>query len=193
MKVYTKTGDKGETSLFSGKRTSKNSLTIKALGDIDTCNAALGVAISLISEPLKNQKLKETTEQLNKIQHSLFSIGAAVATPIDNASEKKKQQTTFDERKTLELENWIDKMEESLPPLTNFILPGGHLVTAQLHLARSFARQAERAIIPLFEANSISNSVLHYLNRLSDYFFVVSRYVTLQTGSKEVLWKKDFS
>ena len=170
MKIYTKTGDKGDTSLFNGERVSKNDPLIEALGTIDECNSSIGIALAKWpAEP----KLSSTKKQLESIQHTLFDLGAVIAS-------KDKNSNPLDP--TL-LENWIDEIEESVPPLTAFILPGGHEVAAQLHLARTICRRAERVsaqirIVP----------ALIYLNRLSDYLFMVARLVNISTETKEIQW-----
>lgn len=186
MKIYTRTGDKGTTSLYTGERVHKNDPFINALGAVDEGNSAIGTAISFL--PI-SQLTEITKNELETIQHALFDIGAALATPRTHASEKKIEKTRFDKEESAQLENWIDKMELELPPLHNFILPGGHPSGAALHLARSLIRRAERTIVPLFEQGDVSEAVLIYLNRLSDYLFVASRYINHQLGVPETIWK----
>lgn len=186
MKIYTKTGDKGETSLFTGERIPKNHPFLEALGAVDECNSALGAALS----HLPALQSATTREQLESIQHALFDLGAALATPRTSASARKLDLTRFDENATRRLEEWMDAMEETLPPLRTFILPGGHPAGALLHLARSICRRAERAVIPLHQQADVVDGVVIYLNRLSDYLFVVSRFVNHQLGQPETLWVK---
>lgn len=188
MKIYTKTGDKGITSLFTGDRVNKHHPLIEALGAVDECNSAIGAAVSLLPS---TAEIKTTRIQLETIQHALFDIGAALATPRTKASEKKIEKTRFDSEETALLEKWIDQMDESLPVLRTFILPGGHPSGAMLHLARGLVRRAERIIIPLFEQGDVTNAVLIYLNRLSDYLFVASRYVNNNIGVPETPWEQN--
>lgn len=186
MKIYTKTGDKGETSLFTGKRVLKNNQFIEALGGVDECNSTIGIAISLLQE---NPLLDKTREELETIQHTLFDVGAAIATPRTEAADSKLKKTRFDAEDVLILESWIDKMEVELPKLHAFILPGGHPCGATLHLARSICRRAERTIVPLNQQDDVSDNVVIYLNRLSDYLFVASRYVNFKLQLPETTWE----
>ena len=185
MKLYTKTGDKGETSLFTGQRVPKNDLFVEALGSVDECNSSLGAAIAFFKE---TKEMKEIKDQLEIIQHALFDVGAAIATPRTTASSKKLEKTRFDSQEIEILEKWIDKMEEELPPLQAFILPGGHPSGALLHVSRSICRRAERRVLPLYIKGDVTESVIIYLNRLSDYLFSVSRYVNFLNQSRETEW-----
>lgn len=185
-KIYTRTGDKGETSLFTGERVSKSNPSMEALGTVDECNSAIGLAVSLLPD---NKKFHKTREQLILIQHTLFDLGAALATPRTKASNSKIEKTRFDDEGTLLLEQWMDEIEEELPPLKTFILPGGHAAGATLHLARSICRRAERLIIPLYEKSDVSNHVLMYINRLSDYLFMASRYINHVNKTLETPWE----
>jgi cob(I)alamin adenosyltransferase len=185
VKIYTKTGDSGETSLFSGQRVPKNDPFIEALGSVDECNSAIGIAHSFIgSEPA----LKHTKDQLEVIQHTLFDLGASLATPRTRSSDNKLERTRFDDEGTELLEKWMDEMEHALPELHTFILPGGHAAGAFLHLARSICRRAERNVMPLSKKADVSKNVFVYLNRLSDYLFVASRYVNHLYKQPEVQW-----
>lgn len=186
VKIYTKTGDKGTTSLFTGQRVPKNDPFIEALGSIDECNSAIGAAVSHLP---KNSVFTPVSEQLEIIQHALFDLGAAVATPRSRAANSKIEKTRFDNEETKLLEKWIDHMESKLPELKTFILPGGHSSGALLHLARSICRRAERSSTPLREHSDVSDDVMIYLNRLGDYLFVVSRYVNYLTETPETLWQ----
>lgn len=186
MKIYTRTGDQGKTSLFTGQRISKNNHFIDALGSVDEANSAIGIAVAFLP---KNSSLKKTKEQLEIIQHALFDVGAAIATPRTQATEKKLEKTRFDEEAITLLEQWIDEMDAQLPSLHAFILPGGHPAGANLHLSRSIIRRAERATIPLYESGDLAQDVLVYLNRLSDYLFVVSRFVNHALEIPEMEWK----
>lgn len=185
--IYTKTGDAGETSLFTGKRVSKSDAFIAALGAIDECNSAIGVSLSSLP---KDPKFNELRDQLIIIQHALFDVGAAVATPRTQAIESKLQKTRFDNEATKALESWIDVYAKELPPLHAFILPGGHPAGAALHLARTICRRAERHAVPLYQNADITEDVLVYLNRLSDYLFMAARQINHLAGSPETLWEQ---
>lgn len=185
MKIYTKTGDKGETSLFTGQRVPKNDPFIEALGSVDECNSAVGMAVSFLPT---SKDMHPVREQLEIIQHALFDVGAALATPRSRAADGKLQKTRFDQEEIKMLETWIDEMDTKLPALRAFILPGGHPCGAFLHLARSICRRAERRVLPLHRNGDVDDNVVIYLNRLSDYLFCVSRYVNLLTHSPETQW-----
>lgn len=185
MKIYTKTGDKGETSLFTGQRVPKTDPFIEALGTVDECNSAIGTALSFLPQ---NPEMDDTRQQLETIQHALFDVGAALATPRTRANTSKLEKTRFDHQEIEQLEKWIDKMEAELPPLKAFILPGGHSAGAALHLARSICRRSERRVLPLYRDEDVSDTVLIYLNRLSDYLFSVSRYVNFLMKCPETKW-----
>jgi len=187
MKIYTKTGDKGKTSLFTGERVSKHDPFIEAIGSVDECNSALGAAIALM--PV-TKDMAPIREQLIIIQHALFDVGAALATPRTCASEKKLEKTRFDHEEVERLEHWIDEMTDQLPPLRAFILPGGHSAGAMLHLARSICRRAERRILPIYEKGDVSDNVVQYINRLSDYLFCLSRYVNFLNKLPETQWQQ---
>ncbi len=186
MKIYTKTGDKGETSLFTGQRVPKNNPTIEALGTVDECNSAIGAAIAFI--PSEGQ-YKNIHNQLTIIQHALFDLGAALATPRSKANSVKIDKTRFDQEEIELIEKWIDEMSNELPELRTFILPGGHPGGALLHLARSVCRRAERVVVPLSNHADVSEKVIRYLNRLSDYLFMCSRMVNHLAASPETKWK----
>jgi cob(I)alamin adenosyltransferase len=184
MKIYTKTGDKGQTSLYTGQRVLKNDPLIEAIGIIDECNSAIGAALSFIPSDLEKVK-----SQLQNIQHALFDIGAAVATPLTRAGSAKIKKTRFDPEAVEQIEHWIDELESHLPTLRQFILPGGHPAGAMLHLSRTICRTAERFLVPLLLSGEISEHVVCYLNRLSDYLFVASRYTNHKLGSPEIFWE----
>ena len=185
MKIYTRTGDKGETSLFTGQRVPKSDPFIEALGAVDECNSTLGVAIAFLPQ---HGKMEPIREQLLTIQHALFDVGAALATPRTKAIATKLEKTRFDDEEIALLEKWIDAMEEQLPKLHAFILPGGQHAGAFLHQARSICRRAERRVLPLNKMADVSDNVLIYLNRLSDYLFSVSRYVNFLNHTPETTW-----
>jgi len=176
MKIYTKTGDAGETGLFGGGRVPKDDPRVRAYGDVDELNAALGFAAAL--EPAD---FELTTVQ--SIQRDLFSIGAELATPNP---AKLRAVVTADQVSALE--QAIDKHEATLPPLKNFILPGGTPKAAAFHLARTTCRRAERAVVTLSREQRINSVIIHYLNRLSDLLFVLARAVNKQAGGSDIAW-----
>lgn len=178
MKIYTKTGDIGETSLFGGKRVSKSNLRIEAYGTVDELNAQIGLLISQIS-------LNEVKKQLIEIQDRLFTLGSSLAADPEN---DKLITPDILESDIEFLEKSIDKMEEELPPLQHFILPGGHVAVAQAHVVRTVCRRAERRCVELNQLQSIDPLIIKYLNRLSDYFFVTSRYIGMVLKVDEVKW-----
>ncbi len=167
MKIYTKTGDKGKTSLFGGTRVSKSAVRLHAYGTLDELNAVLGSAIadSTLSGHAKTQLLW--------IQSLLFQIGADLATPL----ESKANIVRMDASHATLLETWIDEMEKNLSPLTSFILPGGSAAGAKLHEARTVCRRAERWIVELMKSEPVTDAVIVIVNRLSDYLFVAARFV----------------
>ena len=180
MKIYTKTGDKGTTSLFGGKRVEKDDLRIETYGTVDELNALIGSAISEIKD-------SELIEVLQNIQLDLFTLGSDLATPEDN-------NITFtvpriEESFAKKLEESIDEFTDRLPPLKNFILPGGSKGSSLLHLARTVCRRAERAVVKLERKEKIGENILVYLNRLSDLLFVLARYANLVTNTPDVEWK----
>ena len=175
-KIYTRTGDKGSAGLVDGSRVSKSSLRMTAIGEVDEANAAIGVAIAALEEgPI--------SDQLREIQNDLFDLGADAATPgeIEGALRIVGSQV---ER----LERDIDLMNIRLAPLESFILPGGSMGVATLHLARAIVRRAERAVVALNEVEPVNPQLLAYLNRLSDHLFVTARHVAAHEGG-DVLWE----
>ena len=174
MKIYTKTGDAGETSLYGGSRVPKSHLRIEAIGAVDELNAYLGVL---------------DMGELTRIQNELFTLGADLATPADTNSKLKILR--IDAACVALLEKEIDAWTEKLPQLTNFILPGGSKVAAQLHLARAICRRAERSVVRLAEIDAkLNKNILKYLNRLSDWLFVLARKVNADAGVAENIWKQ---
>ncbi len=182
MKIYTKTGDKGETGLFGGERVSKNSFRIDAYGTIDELNAFIGLVIIEVSD-------KSVKDLLQKIQNWLFSIGADLATP-DNERTKKLNVFRTTEEYYLYIENEIDKYESKLDELKNFILPGGTKGAALLHICRTITRRAERMVVALNSTVKIGNNIIIFLNRLSDLFFVLARFDNAVTGTPDIEWKQ---
>lgn len=186
MKIYTKTGDKGQTSLFGGTRVSKYHNRIKAYGTIDELNSFIGL--------IRDQKIdKKSTKTLIKIQNDLFTLGAMLATP-KNKEKLKSGKNRLDIPKVEEkdikfLEQEIDKMNKELPIMKNFILPGGHTTVSYCHIARCVCRRAERIVVSITETEQINPDTLTYLNRLSDYLFVLARKLTKDNQANEIPWK----
>jgi cob(I)alamin adenosyltransferase len=180
MKIYTKTGDTGKTGLFKGTRVPKHDLRVEAYGNVDECNAILGVCLNHVQS-------NEIKQILSKIQNDLFEVGADLATPpqIDQDT-----QWRIDEQMTLYLETNIDHFESNLPALVNFILPGGSSGGAHLHYARTVCRRAERSVTRLAEQQPINPETIRYLNRLSDLLFVLARAENQNANSTETIWKK---
>ncbi|MEH7548873.1 cob(I)yrinic acid a,c-diamide adenosyltransferase [Neobacillus vireti] len=177
MKIYTKTGDKGTTSLIYGQRVAKNDLRVEAYGTCDETNSMIGLALSYLKN--ENFQGKEIIENVyHKIQTNLFHVGAELATPTGKEVKWKLAPSDIEL-----LEKQIDEWDTTLPGLTNFILPGGHPAGASLHVARTIVRRAERCAVSLGE--EVNPLVLAYLNRLSDLLFVTARYVNYQLGQNE--------
>lgn len=179
MKIYTKTGDKGETSLFGGERVSKDDLRIEAYGTVDELNTVIGAARAFNDN-------KQIDTILAEIQNRLFVLGADLATPFTAANASVPRISAED---TALLERKIDEIEKDLPPLKSFVLPGGSKAGALLHNARTVCRRAERRVVPLREKNEVSQESAVYLNRLSDFLFVLARYVNKMSKVPETLWK----
>jgi cob(I)alamin adenosyltransferase len=177
MKIYTKTGDKGETGLYGGERVAKDSLRVSAYGTVDEANSAIGMARAHLQD-------EEMDKDLAHLQNALFDVGADLATP--NESKYRKNVSPIDEQDVRYLEGLIDHYDNT--PLTNFILPGGHPSSAALHLARTVARRAEREVIALKREEQINEHVAVFLNRLSDLLFVLARAVNARAGISEVKW-----
>ena len=180
MKIYTKTGDAGTTALFGGRRVSKTDAHVEAYGTIDELSAHLAVLrCSAISE---NHKL-----YVQKIQNTLFIIGSILA---DGEKKRSAYIPIFDAENIIDLEKVIDDLEKDLTPLKNFILAGSDMANAQCHVCRTVCRRAERLVVFLIDNKLVEEeNVLKYLNRLSDYLFVLARHITYQNGSEETIWK----
>ena len=177
MKIYTKTGDDGTTGLQGNSRVSKSHPRIIAYGTIDEANAVLGIVLSYELD-------KDIMVLLDLIQNELFIVGADLSNP--NMEDQKNRVTTY---MINNLEKNIDKYEEELSPLTNFILPGGNIIASQLHHVRTIIRRAETCVIQLSEQEKINNDCVKYLNRLSDLFFVLGRVLNKRNGQKDRIWK----
>lgn len=179
MKIYTKTGDKGETSLFGGKRVPKNHSRINAYGTSDELLSWIGL--------IRDQKINEHhSKTLIEVQDRLFTLGAELAADPDKPKLKKPDLYESD-IEFLELE--MDKMNENLPEMTHFILPGGDTTTSYCHIARTVCRRCERLVIELSQEEEINNLIIRYLNRLSDYLFVLSRAIARENNAEEIPWK----
>lgn len=182
MKIYTKTGDKGETGLFGGKRVQKSSIRITAYGTIDELNAALGLALCYI----QNEKVKTIVQ---KLQHQLFVVGADLATPLEIESKNISiPRVSAEEIKVAETA--IDSFEKELEPLQYFILPGGSKAAAQLHVARTICRRAEREVVLLAQQEEINQNIVIFTNRISDLLFVLSRIENKTSGIPDQKWEK---
>ena len=174
-KIYTKGGDKGQTSLGDGHRVNKNEYRIKAYGEIDEANSAIGIAYIYSSYELRLI--------LRKIQHHLFDIGADLCKPYKEENSKRFEKPVFF------LESELDKLNEKLDELSSFILPGGTNASAYLHLSRTIVRRAERSILDLLEKEEVNPTLLEYINRLSDFLFVAARFENREVG--DILWTPD--
>lgn len=174
-KIYTRTGDDGQTGLADGRRVAKDSPRITAIGDTDELNSAIGLLRA------QNGDIESVDRMLESIQHRLFDIGGELAMPGHDLCHE-----SWVER----LEHWLDELNAELPPLEEFILPGGNLAAAQAHTARATCRRAERSMLRLSASESVNSASLKYLNRLSDLLFVMARVLARREGGEEVTWKK---
>lgn len=185
MKIYTKTGDLGTTALFGGTRVPKHHIRIESYGTVDELNSYIGL--------IRDQEINPSYQNvLTEIQDRLFTVGAILATPPEKETLKNGQPrlsiSLISEEDCLFLENEIDEMEKSLPPMTHFVLPGGHTTVSYCHITRCVCRRAERLATHLNEIEPIDGHVLKYLNRLSDYLFVLARKLTFDLKAKEIKW-----
>jgi len=179
FRIYTKTGDKGETALFGGKRVPKSHLRVDAYGTVNELNSFLGLLRDAVADP-------DIRSSLENVQHRLFTVGSHLA------SDPDKQLSTPDllPADIAMLENEMDEMDASLPPLRNFILPGGHSTVSLCHVCRTVCRRAERLAVALHQSGDpVEDIVLQYLNRLSDWFFVLARKLAQDLKAEEVIWK----
>ena len=181
MKIYTKTGDGGETGLVGGTRVPKTDARLDAYGTVDELNSFVGL---LLTYPMNN----ENRDFLQNIQHRLFTLGAYLATDQSKTTLHAASVLKSEEISAIEVE--IDRLNEVLPPLQAFILPGGVGAAAVCHVCRSVARRAERNICQLLNVYPIDNLVLIYINRLSDYFFSLARFINMENKEKEICWKQ---
>lgn len=185
MKIYTKTGDKGTTALFGGTRVPKHHLRIEAYGTVDELNSHIGL---IASQDIDNSIIVT----LQTIQTELFTLGSMLATPpnkeVLKSGKERLNIPKVDEESVLFLENEIDNMNLELPQMTNFILPGGHQTVSFCHISRCVCRRAERLATQLNSEEAINSDILMYLNRLSDYLFVLARKLTKDLSAKEIPW-----
>lgn len=180
MKIYTKRGDDGTTGLLGGMRVPKHHARIEAYGNVDELNSYLGVLRDLLEG-------SNHTAVLLEIQDRLFTIGSHLA--LEPGYEGRMQLPSITEEDVAFLEKEMDRMDASLPEMKNFVLPGGHIAVSHCHVARCICRRAERSVTFLTEQNPVPGVILHYLNRLSDYLFVLSRMVSQEKGAVETAWK----
>ena len=188
-KVYTKVGDKGSTHLVGGREVSKGETRIEAYGHVDELNAVIGLARTFNAENRENSDAKKRIDDMLKtVQNDLFRVGADLATLPADRWEGMERPTESD---TAQLESWIDSLNGDLPPLKEFILPGGGYVGAHLHQARTVCRRAERQVVRLGASeNDLTSEILPYLNRLSDFLFVLGRWAAQAHNEQEYLWER---
>ncbi|MDR6300491.1 cob(I)yrinic acid a,c-diamide adenosyltransferase [Mesonia maritima] len=190
MKIYTKTGDKGTTALFGGTRVPKSHIRIESYGTVDELNANIGL--------VRDQEIDQHTKSiLKQIQENLFTLGAELATDPAKAKLKNgKERLNISKINTShleQLENEIDEMNKNLPEMTHFILPGGHTTVSYCHIARCVCRRAERLTSALYDIEAFDEHILKYLNRLSDYLFVLARKLTKDLNAEEIKWMPEKS
>ena len=188
IRIYTKTGDKGTSSLYNLERRPKDDAIFEALGDTDELSASIGIAREYCTECDNGLNAK-----LVEIQSRLIDIGSAIATPMssEKSNESKRQRVAFDEHNALDLESWIDELDATLPALRNFILPSGGHSSSHLHLARAICRRCERRIVALRRNGDVSDAVSIYMNRLSDFLFVAARFAAQHEQKQEIVYQKE--
>ena len=189
-KIYTRTGDKGKTSLFDGKRVLKSDKKVETYGTIDELNSAIGIAIAEISNfqfPISKKRKKKglslITDELEEIQNDILEIGSSLAVSTTLPADQLKNRPA-------EFEKLIDKLTRQLPVLTQFILPGGGKGGSLLHVARTIAHRAERRVVGLSKTENVDEIIIIYLNRLSDLLFTMARFVNYKEKNKEKIWRK---
>jgi cob(I)alamin adenosyltransferase len=181
FKIYTKTGDKGKTSLIGGTKVPKNDIRIETYGTVDELNSWIG----LVNDQLGDEEFRE---ELKEVQDRLFTIGSSLAT--DAGRETKMQLPDLHESDIQFLEKKIDAMTAALPPMKSFILPGGHVVVSSIHISRCVCRRAERLAVNMQQHDLfVDEKIIQYLNRLSDYLFTLARYAGQKLGAQEIPWK----
>lgn len=191
MKIYTRGGDRGNTGLFGGRRVPKTDPRVRAYGSVDETNAVLGLALALEErEAPDGADPVVDRERLRRVQEDLFSLGARLAADDPDRARRKGAIPELGADRVAALEAWIDELDEELPALDAFILPGGGPVGAQLHVARTVCRRAERAVVSLMEKDpELGETVLPYLNRLSDLLFTLARAANQRQGAAERAWR----
>lgn len=182
MKIYTRKGDKGETSLFGGARVGKDHMRVEAYGTVDELNSALGLALAMMPPALGDWR-----DRLIATQSDCFTLGAILATP-KTGDAKPDHIPDLSDSRVAAIEKWIDELDEELEPLQSFVLPGGIGPSAALQLARSVCRRAERRVVTLTELEDIDPIVIQYLNRLSDFLFTLARAANARMGVRDVEW-----
>ncbi len=187
MGLYTRTGDGGETGLLHGVRVRKDDPRVRAYGTVDELNAHLGLAASMAKSG--DGRFETIRDRVCRVQNTLFSIGAELATPVTSGNAMPESSITPDQ--ITELEHWIDEAEAVNGPIRDFILPGGHLVAAQLHVCRTVCRRAERRIVSLRDSGPVNSRVVAYVNRLADLLFAWARLANHLAGEPDVKWRKD--
>lgn len=183
MKIYTRTGDRGETALFGGGRVRKDHDRVEAYGTVDEVNATIGWAISAVADAT-------IRERLESLQHDLFVLGSDLATPPPADGRRRPETPDLPRHRVEEMERWMDEADSELPPLRAFVLPGGTPGAAALHMARTVCRRAERAVVALAATNEVDDTVIVWLNRCSDLLFTLARLENHRSGVSDVEWKK---
>lgn len=183
MKIYTKRGDQGQTTLVNGSPISKSDLRLNTYGTVDELNSHLGLLTSMLTN---EAKLKDLNQQILEIQNWLFNLGSQLAC---DDQKMAAQLPSLNQEPISFLENWMDQWDSELPVLKNFILPGGHLASAQAQVCRTVARRAERLCVELSQQTELKFPAVIFLNRLSDYFFVAARLINHRLGIESLIWK----
>jgi cob(I)alamin adenosyltransferase len=182
VKIYTRKGDKGDTALFGGQQVSKDHFRVEAYGTVDELNNAIGLAVARLPDAMADWR-----EPLVSVQSDCFTVGAILATPKTGA-EKPSHIPELADARVARLEGWIDALDEELPPLTAFVLPGGSDCAAALHLCRGVCRRAERRVVALARHEELEPVIIRYLNRLSDLLFTLARAANARQGIADVEW-----
>lgn len=190
MKLYTRSGDDGDTGLFDGSRVRKDHPRVQAYGSVDELNAHLGLAVAQLHGLADHDGIADMIERITVVQRALFDVGAELATPV--TARQHARLRPIPESEISRLEAWIDEAVAAAEPLRSFVLPGGHLAAAQLHVCRTVCRRAERDVVTLRQTASIAGQVIIYLNRVADLLFAWARQVNAATGTPEakVTWDR---
>ena len=184
MKIYTRTGDGGETALFGGGRVGKGHERVEAYGSVDELSAAVGWALTQVGA-------SDVRLRLEQVQHDLFALGADLATPAPADGKQRPKTPELPLARVEEMESWIDVAGEEAGELRDFVLPGGSPGAAALHVARTVCRRAERAVVRLAASEEVSQGIVRYLNRLSDVLFTFARLENARSGRGDVTWRKE--